>query len=90
VCLKSRAKQLTWRRRSEFRCSASTTSRSAASLTCGSAKAGEPRATLRFDETIAGQAAFQPVQRGALTGISIGNRILTWREIDPDNFLATH
>jgi hypothetical protein len=71
-------------------CSASTTSRSAASLTCGSAKAGEPRATLRFDETIAGQAAFQPVQRGALTGISIGNRILTWREIDPDNFLATH
>lgn len=57
---------------------------------CGSAKAGEPRATLRFDETIAGQAAFQPVQRGALTGISIGNRTLTWREIDPDNFLATH
>jgi HK97 family phage prohead protease len=50
---------------------------------------GELRATLCFDETPIGQAAFQVVQRGEISGISIGNSILEWREIGPDNYFVT-
>jgi HK97 family phage prohead protease len=46
-------------------------------------------ATLSLAETIAGEAALRLIKRGEVDGISIGNSILEWREIDPGSFLVT-
>jgi phage head maturation protease len=70
----------------------------------GSARRGQLRAALHFSETLIGEGALRAVQRGLISGISIRNQILEWRQVDDDgnevdpgddrdndlNFVATH
>jgi Caudovirus prohead serine protease len=52
-------------------------------------KDGQLRGELSFAETIAGEAALRLVKAGEITGISIGNRIDEWTEVDPGVYVAT-